>query len=211
MVAHTFSQKRYQDLQSLTGSWANAKGTISQSEPSLNPSSFTSFYYKHQHISSSLFLITNIGLFSSPLKYTAWDTVSGHSSSYRNFLRTKLGIISIAHTLSYILWQPDGQLHRMQTPRRLVQSFEFQDNLKRMSPVPTLKGYTLSSATSWVGLRAAPLRLQFFFLFEHMAWDFPIGSKGNSEESQECARTHRVEQRWSISSGGLGTGLSWGC
>lgn len=35
-----------------------------------------------------------------------------------------------------------------------------------------------------MGLRAAPLRLQFLFLFEHMAWDFPIGSKGNSEESQ---------------------------
>lgn len=33
-----------------------------------------------------------------------------------------------------------------------------------------------------MGLRAAPLRLQFLFLFEHMAWDFPIGSKGNSEE-----------------------------
>lgn len=100
----------------VTSSWANAKGIISQSEPPLNPSSFTSFYYKHQHISSSLFLITNIGLFSSPLKYTAWDTVSGHSSSYRNFLRTNLGILSTAHILSHILRHPDGQRHRMQTP-----------------------------------------------------------------------------------------------
>lgn len=195
---------------SMISSWANAKGIISQSEPPLNPSSFTSFYYKHQHISSSLFLITNIGLFSSPLKYTAWDTVSGHSSSYRNFLRTNLGIVSTAHTLSHILRHPDGQLHRMQTPRRLVHSFELQDNLKRMSPLPTLKGCTLPSATFWVGLRAALLRLQFLFLFEHMAWGFPIGSKGNSEESRECARTHQAEQGRSITSEGLGTALRWG-
>lgn len=58
-----------------------------------------------------------------------------------------------------------------------------------------------------MGLRATPLRLQFLFLFEHMAWDFPIGSKGNSEESQECARTHQLEQRRASPLEDLGQGL----
>lgn len=169
----------------VTSSWANVKGIISQSEPPLNPSSFTSFYYKHQHISSSLFLITNIGLFSSPLKYTAWDTVSGHSSSYRNFLRTNLGILSTAHILSHILRHPDG--------------------------TTTQDADSLPSATSWGGQRAALLRLQFLFLFERMAWGFPIGSKGILKRAENVQGPIKLSKDGASPLEDLGQGLSWGC
>lgn len=170
----------------VTSSRANAKGIISQSEPPLNPSSFTSFYYKHQHISSSLFLITNIGLFSSPLKYTAWDTVSGHSSSYRNFLRTNLGILSTAHILSHILRHPDGQRHRMQTPCQ----------------VPPLEG---GREQLFWGFS------QFLFLFEHMAWGFPIGSKGILKRAENVQGPIKLSKDGASPLEDLGQGLSWGC
>jgi hypothetical protein len=76
----------------------------------------------------------------------------------------------------------------MQTPtrKRLVHSFEFQDNLKKMSPLPKLKGCTWESAISEHGLGTAPPG--FYFLFEHLAQETPHRQRRDSEEDRKCAR-----------------------
>lgn len=86
----------------------------SQWEPPLNQSSFFSFYYKHQHISSFLFLITNIGP-SPSRKYTARDTAPGLSGSLTEI---SLQPHTTSLVMSFDLWmaQDDwsrGRLQRM--------------------------------------------------------------------------------------------------
>lgn len=66
---------------------------------------------------------------------------------------------------------------------------------------------SLPSATFWGGRRAALLRLQFLFLFEHMAWGFPIGGKGILKRAENVQGPIKLSKDGASPLEDLGQGL----